>query len=79
MVYDINIYIINHLIVDIIVPDIFVVLHDDAPEMRNSALSLLSMVCETCPLSLTRYFTRITEYVLDLLALDKVTTSRRGN
>ncbi|ORX43610.1 hypothetical protein BCR36DRAFT_373764 [Piromyces finnis] len=64
--------------VDIIVPDIFIVLHDDSPEMRNSALSLLSMICETCPLSLTRYFSRITEYVLDLLALDKVTTSRRG-
>ncbi|ORX75161.1 hypothetical protein BCR32DRAFT_272078 [Anaeromyces robustus] len=64
--------------VDIIIPDIFIVLHDEAPEMRSSALSLLSMVCETCPLSLTRYFTRITEYVLDLLALDKVTTSRRG-
>eukprot|EP00833_Pecoramyces_ruminatium_P006170 jgi/Orpsp1_1/1180202/evm.model.c7180000072496.3 len=64
--------------VDIIVPDIFIVLHDEAPEMRSSALSLLSMICETCPLSLTRYFTRITEYVLDLLALDKVTTSRRG-
>jgi hypothetical protein len=64
--------------VDIIVPDIFIVLHDEAPEMRSSALSLLSMVCETCPLSLTRYFNRITEYVLDLLALDKVTTSRRG-
>eukprot|EP00842_Homolaphlyctis_polyrhiza_P003711 jgi/Hompol1/4340/HPOL_003603-RA len=61
-----------------IMPFILRALRDAHGEIRSSALSLLSRVAETSPLSLLEFLEQITEYILSVLKLESDAALRRG-
>lgn len=61
-----------------ILPPILHVLLSPTKELRSSALSLLSCVAETSPLSLLPFLYQIMDYVRNLLLLEKSVETRRG-
>jgi hypothetical protein len=47
--------------------------------LRVSALSLLSMACQTSPISLSSQMSELIDWVLNILEIEKVAEIRRGN
>lgn len=46
--------------------------------LRVSALSLLSMACQTCPVALSSQMSELIDWVLNILEIEKVAEIRRG-
>lgn len=46
--------------------------------LRVSALSLLSMACQTCPVALSSQMSEFIDWVLNILEIEKVAEIRRG-
>ncbi|KAL5039959.1 hypothetical protein RTP6_007046 [Batrachochytrium dendrobatidis] len=63
----------------VILPAVLVVMRDTEKEMRASALSLMSRIAETAPLSLIPFIEQITDYVVTALQLEKEAEARRGS
>lgn len=47
--------------------------------LRVSALSLLSMACQTCPVALYSQMSELIDWVLNILEIEKAPEVRRGN
>ncbi|KAL7329604.1 hypothetical protein PS15p_204675 [Mucor circinelloides] len=47
--------------------------------LRVSALSLLSMACQTCPVALSSQMSELIDWVLNILEIEKTAEVRRGN
>lgn len=47
--------------------------------LRVSALSLLSMACQTCPVALSSQMSELIDWVLNILEIEKAAEIRRGN
>lgn len=46
--------------------------------LRVSALSLLSMACQTCPVALSSQMGELIDWVLNILEIEKAAEIRRG-
>ncbi len=46
--------------------------------LRVSALSLLSMACQTCPIALSSQMSELIDWVLNILEIEKAPEVRRG-
>lgn len=46
--------------------------------LRVSALSLLSMACQTCPVALSSQMSELIDWVLNILEIEKTAEVRRG-
>jgi hypothetical protein len=47
--------------------------------LRVSALSILSMACQTCPVALSSQMGELINWVLNILEIEKAPEVRRGN
>lgn len=52
---------------------------EEDTNLRVSALSLLSMACQTCPVALSTQMNELINWVLNILEIEKAPEVRRGN
>jgi hypothetical protein len=68
----------KHLATEILIPLMSVLSRDNTVEMRNSALAIIGVMCETYPLSFLTHLDELIQWAVDVLKLDPAPELRRG-